>query len=300
MPDESTVRKLTRRIGSETVSEMTRALIVKATREKRFRPRAVRIDSTVIEADVRYPTDAGLASAGVRVLAREGRKLAKLIGETKRGVRDRSRSMGRKLRAISRTIRRRSGEAKAEVLALTEQTGELLARSIRGGAPACRARQPAGERPSASRSRPARALCRFMPTDADQHPHGACANMCSMTRGRQMRTPVSDAPLPCAYVCLARTSSAIPTCRCGRTRRPPRASDRGDGAVVRRSVRRTASSNKAANSPISDLTGLRTSCVNCGGGLALARRSRRRGSRARSGRANGPLPARIAPSATTA
>ena len=62
VPDESTVRKLTRRIGAETVSEMTRALIVKATREKRFRPRAVRIDSTVIEADVNYPTDAGLAS----------------------------------------------------------------------------------------------------------------------------------------------------------------------------------------------------------------------------------------------
>ena len=36
VPDESTVRKLTRRIGAETVSEMTRALIVKATREKRF------------------------------------------------------------------------------------------------------------------------------------------------------------------------------------------------------------------------------------------------------------------------
>jgi len=47
VPDESTVRKLTRRIGAETVSELTRALIVKATREKRFRPRAVRIDSTV-------------------------------------------------------------------------------------------------------------------------------------------------------------------------------------------------------------------------------------------------------------
>ena len=130
VPDESTVRKLTRRIGAETVSELTRALIVKACREKRFRPRAVRIDSTVIEADVRYPTDAGLASSGVRVLAREGRKLAKLIAEKKARVRDRSRSMGVKLRAISRTIRRRSGEAKAEVLKLTEQTGELLERSI--------------------------------------------------------------------------------------------------------------------------------------------------------------------------
>jgi len=131
VPDESTVRKLTRRIGAETVSELTRAMIAKATREKRFRPRAVRIDSTVIEADVKYPTDAGLASAGARTLAREGRKLAKLLGEGKRRVRDRSRSLGGKLRAISRTIRRRSGEAKEEVLKLTAETGELLQRSLR-------------------------------------------------------------------------------------------------------------------------------------------------------------------------
>jgi IS5 family transposase len=59
VPVESTVRKLTRRIGPETVSELTRVMIVKATREKRFRPRAVRIDSTVIEADVKYPTRRG-------------------------------------------------------------------------------------------------------------------------------------------------------------------------------------------------------------------------------------------------
>jgi transposase, IS5 family len=130
VPDESTVRKLTRRIGAETVSGLTRALIVTATREKRFRPRAVRIDSTVVEADVRYPTDAGLASAGVRVLAREGRKLAKLLKEKKARVRDRSRAMGRALRAISRTIRRRSGEAKEEVLKLTADTGKLLERSV--------------------------------------------------------------------------------------------------------------------------------------------------------------------------
>jgi IS5 family transposase len=130
VPDESTVRKLTRRIGADTVSEMTRALIVAACREKRFRPRAVRIDSTVVEADVKYPTDSGLASSGVRVLAREGRKLAKLIKEKKARVRDRSRAMGHKLRTITRTIRRRSGEAKQEVLKLTGETGELLERSI--------------------------------------------------------------------------------------------------------------------------------------------------------------------------
>jgi transposase, IS5 family len=131
VPDESTVRKLTRRVGSETVSELTRALIVKATRERRFRPRAVRIDATVVEADVKYPTDAGLASHGVRALAREGRKLVRRIGEQKARVRDRSRALGRRLRAITRTIRRRSGEAKAAVLKLTGQTGELLERSVK-------------------------------------------------------------------------------------------------------------------------------------------------------------------------
>jgi transposase, IS5 family len=130
VPDESTVRKLTRRIGADTVNELTRVLIVQATRSKRFRPRAVRIDSTVIEADVRYPTDAGLAAHGVRALAREAKKLAKLVREQKRRVRDRSRAMGRTLRAVTRTIRRRSGEAKSEVLKLTAETGKLLEKSI--------------------------------------------------------------------------------------------------------------------------------------------------------------------------
>lgn len=100
------------------------------------------IDSTVIEADVKYPTDAGLASSGVRVLAREGRKLAKVIKDKRARVRDRSRSMGRKLRAITRTIRRRTGEAKTEVLKLTAETGELLA-SVVGAATRSRRRTSA-------------------------------------------------------------------------------------------------------------------------------------------------------------
>jgi transposase, IS5 family len=143
VPDESTVRKLTRRIGPETVNELVRVLIVKATRERRFRVRAVRIDSTVVEADVRYPTDSGLAAAGVRALAREGKRLARLVGEPKRRVRDRSRALGRTLRTLTRTTRRRSGEATSEVLRLTANAGRLLERSIaeaRGLAAAARGR----------------------------------------------------------------------------------------------------------------------------------------------------------------
>jgi transposase, IS5 family len=159
VPDESTVRKLVRRIGAETVSEITRALIEAAVRERRFVPRAVRIDSTVTDADVKHPTDAGLASAGVRTLAREGRKLARLIGEKQARVRDRSRSMGVKLRAISRTIRRRSGEAKEEVLKLTADTGELLGRSVKEARRlAALARQRARGRGAGAKLRAAGAL----------------------------------------------------------------------------------------------------------------------------------------------
>lgn len=130
VPDESTVRKLARKLGAGVVQEITRMVIEKAQRETRFIARAARIDSTVVEADIRYPSDAVLALQGVRALAREGRKLSKVIGGKVR-VRDRSRSVGRAVRAISKTLARRTGEAKAQVMKLNEQAGRLIARSAR-------------------------------------------------------------------------------------------------------------------------------------------------------------------------
>jgi IS5 family transposase len=131
VPHESTVRKLSRRLGGAVIEELTRCVIAKAQRETRFQARAVRIDSTVVEADVRYPSDAALSLDGARTLARQARRLTALVGSEAGHVRDRSRALGRRLRAISRTIGRRTGERKAQVLALTEQAGELLSTSVR-------------------------------------------------------------------------------------------------------------------------------------------------------------------------
>ncbi|MCA1701375.1 MAG: transposase, partial [Actinobacteria bacterium] len=135
LPDESTIRKLTRRLGAQTVTELCRGVIVAAASERRFRARAVRIDSTVIEADVRYPTDAALAGDGVGLLAREAGKLKERLerGRTRlrAAVRDRSRAAGRRLREIGRTLKSRSGERKQRILELTGEAGKLLERSIR-------------------------------------------------------------------------------------------------------------------------------------------------------------------------
>jgi len=128
-PDESTVRKLTRRLGAEVVAELSRQVIAKAVRERRFRARAARIDSTVVEADVRYPSDGMLCLQGARALAREGRRLAERVGERGNSVRNRSRAIGRRVRQISRTLARRTGEAREQVIALNAEAGRLLRRS---------------------------------------------------------------------------------------------------------------------------------------------------------------------------
>jgi transposase, IS5 family len=159
VPDESTLRKLTRRLGADTVAELTRALIEKAVGERRLRARAVRIDSTVVEADVRYPTDSGLAADGVRALAGEGKRLARQLGEAKGKVRDRSRAVARRLRELSRTLQRRSGERRQEVLRLTGEAGGLLEASLREARRlAERARRGARGRGAQAKLRAARAL----------------------------------------------------------------------------------------------------------------------------------------------
>jgi transposase, IS5 family len=154
VPDESTVRKLVRRLGPEVVAELTRVVIGTAQRETRFVARAVRIDSTVVEADIRYPTDAGLAWQGARVLAREGRKLAGRLGGSTRRVVDRSRRIGKLVRSISRTLVRRTGQRPEDVMELNTQAGRVLARSV------AEARTLAAQARAAARGRGARVKLR--------------------------------------------------------------------------------------------------------------------------------------------
>jgi IS5 family transposase len=188
VPDESTIRKLTRRLGSDTVACLTRGLIRKAARERRFRARAARIDSTVVCADVRFPTDAGLACDGVRALAREARKLKARLerGTTKlsASVRDRSRAVGRRLREISRTLKRRTGERKAEVLELTREAGELLERSLREATALAR------EARRSARGRGARAKLRA--AERLEELAERCQKVAEQVRKRVRGEPIAD------------------------------------------------------------------------------------------------------------
>lgn len=134
VPDESTVRKLVKRLGADVIEQITMAVIAGATAagaERRFIARAVRIDSTVVEADIRYPTDLGLAQDAAGMLAREARSARELAGEDAPRVVDRSRSIAKRLRRLNRSIAGRTGQSKDLALRLTGEAGDLAARSRR-------------------------------------------------------------------------------------------------------------------------------------------------------------------------
>jgi IS5 family transposase len=150
VPDESTVRKLVKRLGPEVVEQVVMAVIASATErgaERRFVARAARIDSTVVEADIRYPTDLGLAQDATRMLAAEAKKAADLAGTNAPRVTDRSRSIGARLRRLNRSIAGRTGKSKELAVKLTGQAGDLAGRSL------CEARRLAARLRARARGR---------------------------------------------------------------------------------------------------------------------------------------------------
>ncbi|HEY1650273.1 MAG TPA: transposase [Acidimicrobiales bacterium] len=130
VPHESTVRKLTRRLGPELVDDLTREVVRLAVVEGSFKVRAMRCDSTVQEADIRYPTDCGLAAEAVRVLTRAAGKVHVAVPGLATKVRDRSRAAGMRVRELGRSLRRRTGDAKEEVQRLTEEIAGLAKASL--------------------------------------------------------------------------------------------------------------------------------------------------------------------------
>jgi hypothetical protein len=133
VPDESTIRKLVRRLGPEVIEEIVMAVVAGATgarAERRFVVRAARVDCTVVESDIRYPTDLGLAQDAARMLAAEASKAAELTRTPVGRVRDRSRSIAARLRQVNRSIASRTGHSKPLALRLTGEAGELVARSL--------------------------------------------------------------------------------------------------------------------------------------------------------------------------
>ena len=126
VPHPTTLMKLTTRCGAGAVAGLNEALLAKAAGQKLLRTARVRADTTVIPADVAYPTDSGLLARAVGKMARTMRRVQAAGGASRTRARDRRRAAARRVREITSKLRARGKLAREEnTRAIIRITGEL-------------------------------------------------------------------------------------------------------------------------------------------------------------------------------
>jgi IS5 family transposase len=105
VPDAKTILKIAGALGPEVIEELHRRVLEVAKRAGVTHGRRFRIDTTVVETNVHYPTDSSLLQDGVRVLTRTMQRASAALGDAPRRVRNRLRSVGRRTLIIGRQAR---------------------------------------------------------------------------------------------------------------------------------------------------------------------------------------------------
>jgi transposase, IS5 family len=130
VPHSTTLVKLVRRAGPEVIEELNAALVAKLAQDRLLRGRKLRVDTTVVEADIDYPTDADLLEGAVRKLGGLVRRVKGRGAASRTRFRDRGRAAGRRMKRLARTLRRRTGVAMAEVDRLTGEVAQIARQSL--------------------------------------------------------------------------------------------------------------------------------------------------------------------------
>jgi IS5 family transposase len=123
VPDDKTLGRLVRQLGPERIAEIHQRVVTIAQDKQVVTGRKMRVDTTVVETNIHYPTDSSLLGDGVRVLTRTMKKVTAVAGAVGTQLRDRTRSVGRRLREIGRASRSRGQQAKEK---LQQGYGKLL------------------------------------------------------------------------------------------------------------------------------------------------------------------------------
>jgi len=129
-PHPTTLMKITTRCGANAVEGLNEALLAKAAAAKVLKTNRVRADTTVVEANVAYPTDSGLMAKGVAKMATTIRQIKNAGLATGTKTRDRTRTVRSRARSIAANLRRRSDQAKDEVRAINADLAKVADEAV--------------------------------------------------------------------------------------------------------------------------------------------------------------------------
>jgi IS5 family transposase len=123
VPDAKTMGRLGLALGPDGVEKIHQRVVEIAKEKEVVKGRKMRLDTTVVETNIHYPTDSSLLGDGVRVLIRAMKRIAEIAGEQGAKLRDRSRSVKRRILEIGRVARTKGGPNRER---LQQGYGKLL------------------------------------------------------------------------------------------------------------------------------------------------------------------------------
>jgi len=100
VPDAKTILKIARALGPAVIEQLHRQVVEVAKRAGVTHGRRFRVDTTVVETNVHYPTDSRLLEDGVRVLTRTMQRASTVLGDQVGRIRNRLRSVTRRVLII--------------------------------------------------------------------------------------------------------------------------------------------------------------------------------------------------------
>ena len=136
VPDAKTLARIERALGPEVFQKVHDRIVGIARDKKVVEGRKMRVDTTVTETNIHYPTDSSLLGDGVRILTRTMKRIVEIGGNVGERVRDRMRSISHRVMEIARTSRSRAQNPGKEKLQhayrrLLNSTGQVVAQAKR-------------------------------------------------------------------------------------------------------------------------------------------------------------------------
>jgi IS5 family transposase len=111
-PDAKTMGRWGLALGPESIEKIHDRVVAIAQEHQVVEGRKMRLDTTVVETNIHYPTDSNLLGDGVRVLIRAMKRITEIAGQQGTKLRDRSRSVKLRILEIGRVVRTKGGPSK--------------------------------------------------------------------------------------------------------------------------------------------------------------------------------------------
>ena len=131
VPDAKSLGRQALALGPEVVQQLHQRVVELAVENKVVQGRKMRVDTTVVETNIHYPTDSSLLGDGDRVLTRLMKKVTVIAGDAGTKLRNSMRSVQRRVAEIARASRAKGEKGKERIEPLYRKLLEITSRVVR-------------------------------------------------------------------------------------------------------------------------------------------------------------------------